>query len=236
MPREGSLRDSLYLSLLVCCGDIYGGYSCFLYADPCGYPPDRSAVIAVVAANYSRSRNWIPVRLSDSVLSLKKPRSSMDRHAIPRPAIDPEDHLGWAVAIAHDVARRYAFRPRSQEEHDLEQIACLTVCSKVLKYDPLYCPVGGDHDGAFRGWCKRDVVSETAREARRIRNGGSYRTRREVRGEALVAAPFSDLDDDDGLVVIDPRPIAEREPPLTETELKPLSAQRLYGRRLARGH
>jgi hypothetical protein len=106
----------------------------------------------------------------------------------------PDSHLDWARRVARRVARAYRLRPRSQEEWELEQAAALAVVRAAGRFDPAFCPPGGDPDGLFRGWCRRDVVQECRREAVRLRNGGSYRTRREGdHDRCVIGRPASDL-------------------------------------------
>jgi hypothetical protein len=131
---------------------------------------------------------------------------------IEKPAsIRLEDHLEWAGG----VARAYAFDRTSQEEHDLKSAAYLAMvrCSRSFNLDRV--PVGGDVGGAFRGFAHRYLQSECRREARRLRNGGTYNTRREHGQPIIVAGPFSDLphhdDGSDCFDVIDHRTEREEE-------------------------
>lgn len=158
----------------------------------------------------------------------------MVRHAPAAAAIDPAAHFAWAADRAREVARRYRLGRGSQEELDLVQVACLTVVRKAGAYQPRLCPPDGDHGGLFRGWAAIDVRSECVRAARRLRNGGTYHTRRETRGVALVATPFSDLARPDGAFDV-PDDCAPDDPCETPAErpLPPIHEPGTYGRRLA---
>lgn len=114
------------------------------------------------------------------------------------PRIDVTNHLDWAAKIARSIAHAYKFVRQSQEEDDLVSIAHLTVVQKAVTFDPEHVPEGGDTGGAFRGWLHPHIVGFCRREARRLRNGGTYYTRREVAGVALVAEQMSEHVTSDG--------------------------------------
>lgn len=105
-------------------------------------------------------------------------------------AVDVTAHLSWAAAVARGVAR--AYRLRGQEAADLEQTAHLTLVRCALAFDAGRVPEAGDAGGAFRGYCHREVQSECRREAARLRNGGTFKTRRRGQG-VLLAIPTSDF-------------------------------------------
>lgn len=115
-----------------------------------------------------------------------------------RDSINVTDHLDWSRGIARGVSRAYRFDRGSQEESDLEQTAMLALVRCGLAFDAERVPVGGDPAGAFRGYAHRELQSECRREARRLRNGGTYRTRREQGKPPVVAGPTSDLEGFDG--------------------------------------
>ena len=48
------------------------------------------------------------------------------------------------------------------------------------------------------GYARPDVLSECQREARRLRNGGTYNTRREEPGMSLMVQMASSIENDDG--------------------------------------
>lgn len=105
-------------------------------------------------------------------------------------ATHPTAHTKWAREIARKVAARYRFARHSQEADDLKSVAVV----ELLKRAPHFIPHPGLDltdptaiENAFRGWMYRYIRSECAREARRMRNGGTYNTRREKIGQALVA-------------------------------------------------
>lgn len=105
--------------------------------------------------------------------------------------INPLDHVEWAKRkIARKVRKRYRFLSDSAEQDDLESVAIVTLYTKVKDFDYSMVPAGGDVVEYFRGWMHQWILSECVREARRLRNGGTYHTRREVRGAALVAEPL----------------------------------------------
>ena len=89
------------------------------------------------------------------------------------------DQMKWARAVARGIRRHYRFLSGSQEEKDLEAVAHLMLCRCAAKFDPSKVPEGGDPVGQFRGWAHPFLRGECQREARRLRNGGTYNTRRE---------------------------------------------------------
>lgn len=107
------------------------------------------------------------------------------------PAVNVTEHLAWAASVARGVARDFKFKRESQEEDDIKSVAALTVVRMAANFDPSRVPAGGDPGGQFRGWVHRSVQGMCKREARRLRNGGTYHTRREVTGVALVAEEMS---------------------------------------------
>lgn len=136
--------------------------------------------------------------------------SPPSRHPeVMNPLIDPVQHLEWAATIAGHVGRRYRFQKDSQERADLVSVAYLTLVRKCRGFRPEMVPAGGDPAGAFRGWVHPTVWKECLREARRLRNGGTYRTRQELSGVALTAEPFGE---DSGMWILDHRD-DEAEPP-----------------------
>jgi hypothetical protein len=116
------------------------------------------------------------------------------------------DHLKWASMIARGVRRAFHFVPGSQEEQELEAVAFLAIVELARKFDDNKVPRGGDRIGAFRGWAAIEVRSRCRREARRLRNGGTYHTRREKAGLALVVERLKD-----GPELIDPRSVVDED-------------------------
>lgn len=114
------------------------------------------------------------------------------------------DHLKWARMIARGVRKAFQFIPGSQEEQDLEATAFLAIVELAKRFDPTKVPPGGDPVGAFRGWAAIEVRCRCQREARRLRNGGTYNTRREIAGRALVVERLIN-----GAELIDPRSLVE---------------------------
>ncbi len=92
-------------------------------------------------------------------------------------AADPTAHVEWARRVARGVAKAFRFAPASQEEAELEGEALLAMVGRSRAY---IHRGGRDPLGAFRGYAYSYVRSQCVREARRIRNGGTYRTRREA--------------------------------------------------------
>jgi hypothetical protein len=80
--------------------------------------------------------------------------------------------------------------PNSQEEADLEATAFLAIVELAKRFDFTKVPPGGDPAFAFRGWIAIEVRCRCRREARRLRKGGTYCTRREKAGRALVVEPL----------------------------------------------
>lgn len=107
------------------------------------------------------------------------------------PTIDVLNHRAWAEGVAIGVARAFRFNSRSQEAADLKAVAVLVLVEKARRFDASKVPPGGDPDGQFRGYCHPDVQGQCRREARRLRNGGTYKTRREAGLPTLVAQPIS---------------------------------------------
>jgi hypothetical protein len=101
-------------------------------------------------------------------------------------AIVVADQMRWARSIARNVRRAYHFLTGSQEEQDLEAMAYLAIVELAGRFEASKVPVGGDPIGAFRGWAAIEVRCRCQREARRLRNGGTYHTRREKSRKAMV--------------------------------------------------
>jgi hypothetical protein len=122
-------------------------------------------------------------------------------------AIVITDHLKWARTIARGVSLAYYFRLGSQEEQDLVATAYLAIVELAARFDATRVAAGGDPNCAFRGWATIEIRCRCNREARRLRNGGTYKTRREKLKKALVIMrlkksndlvdPLSLVDEDD---------------------------------------
>ena len=76
---------------------------------------------------------------------------------------------------------------------DLEQTALLAMVRYAMTFDPSRVPADGDVVGAFRGYAHRELQSECRREARRLRNGGTYRTRREKDRKPIIPESLQDF-------------------------------------------
>jgi hypothetical protein len=88
----------------------------------------------------------------------------------------------------------------SQEEKDLESVAYLALVELARRFDPAKAPAGAATVDAFRGWAAVEVRCRCRREARRLRNGGTYHTRRETGQRAVVVGGLKKARD-----MIDPR-------------------------------
>ena len=132
----------------------------------------------------------------------------------PAAKADLEDFIPWAENIARNVARNYGFIKRSQEEDEIISAAYL---SMIENWAALRPELGTD----FGGYARRDVLSECQREARRLRNGGTYNTRREEPGVSLVVQVASTIENSDGepMDVVDYRAVRE-----IEFDVKPSSS------------
>lgn len=107
--------------------------------------------------------------------------------------LDVTAHLAWAAEVARLIAKEYHFRKKGQEEEDLQAVAFLHLCRAARDYTG--DPADTDH---FRGYAHLRITAEVRREARRLRNGGTYWTRKEQRGEVMDVSALSDLLDRDG--------------------------------------
>jgi hypothetical protein len=121
-------------------------------------------------------------------------------------AISAVEQMRWARSIARRVRRAFQFAVGSQEEEDLDATAYLTIVELAGRFDASKMPAGGDLVGAFRGWAAIEVKCRCQREARRLRNGGTYHTRREKSRESVVIERLQDGPD-----MIDPRTLPHEE-------------------------
>ena len=127
------------------------------------------------------------------MLAISRP----DPDDFPATAIDIIPHITWARAIARGVRRDYRFRTGSPEEQELESTAFLALVKKSLSFTLGRVPPHGNVHDAFRGYASQYIRKECRREAIRLRNGGTYHTRRETDHEPLIALPLdlTDLSD-----------------------------------------
>jgi hypothetical protein len=109
--------------------------------------------------------------------------------------IDPAPHIDWAERVGGSIAAAYRFPPHSADREDVRAYAVLVMVQKAKDYDPARLPPGGDHAKAFRGWCHPTLKSECVREAKRLRNGGTYHTRRDE-SAPVVAVTMSAIGGD----------------------------------------
>jgi hypothetical protein len=127
--------------------------------------------------------------------------------------IEVADHVKWGRMIARGVRQSFHFVKGSQEEEDLEATAFLAIVDLARRFDSAKVPIDGDPIGAFRGWAAIEVRCRCRREARRLRNGGTYHTRREEAGKALVVERLLHLSE-----LVDPRSLVELDEPEPEPE------------------
>jgi hypothetical protein len=116
---------------------------------------------------------------------------------------DMARNIKWAKAIARGIRKHYRFLTASQEERDLEGVALQTMWKCAGKFDPSRVPEGGSFDGAFRGWCHPFIKGDVQREARRLRNGGTYHTRRETGREQVMVEELPWRRDESGSAYVD---------------------------------
>ena len=116
---------------------------------------------------------------------------------IHRPAAEPRDdttarlrELGftdqdiaglwkWLHGKARGIAGFLGFERGSQEEAELSQVAAVELVQCVANFDPAMVPPGGSAVGLLRGYATQFIRPELIREAKRIRNGGTYHSRDE---------------------------------------------------------
>ena len=156
------------------------------------------------------------------------PAPPPDRPAAPAGggAVDPNDHLKWVKAIARGVRADYRFGRGSQEEFDLEQTAAMALCRAAVAFDVETMAARNgiavadvELVGAFRGYASRYVRGECVREARRLRNGGTFHTRRERNADGskkrrieVESADARRTPDGDRVELPDPRTVAPAGP------------------------
>jgi hypothetical protein len=151
---------------------------------------------------------YLPLQCGQMSISyLPSPPDPADANSSsPRVAIQVADHERWARLIARGVRRTFHFKMGSQEEQDLEQTAYLAIVELIERFDPAKIPIGGNPDEAFRGWAAIEVRSRCQREARRLRNGGTYCTRREKNRKPITVERLKN-----GLELVDPRSVVKEE-------------------------
>ena len=134
----------------------------------------------------------------------------------PAPLGKIDDFIPWARNIGRQVAKAYGFLKHSQEEEDVISAAYLRMVDRWAAFEP-------ERGTDFRGFARRDVMSECQREARRLRNGGTYNTRREEPGVSLVVQIASTMDNADGepMDIVDYRAAPEYGQASTNTKTMP---------------
>ncbi len=116
------------------------------------------------------------------------------------------DHMKWAQMIARGVRQAFHFKMGSQEEQDLEATAYLALVELMERFDPSKIPSGVDPNYSFRGWAVLEVRCRCLREAYRLRNGGTYHTRREKAQKRVVVERLINGPD-----MVDPRSLIDDE-------------------------
>jgi hypothetical protein len=114
------------------------------------------------------------------------------------------DHMKWAQMIARGVRQAFHFKMGSQEEQDLEATAYLALVELMERFDPSKIPSGVDPNHSFRGWAVLEVRCRCLREAYRLRNGGTYHTRREKAQKRVVVERLINGPD-----MVDPRSLVD---------------------------
>ena len=122
----------------------------------------------------------------------------------------------WAEAIGRKVSRHFHFREKGQEQDDLVSVAVEMLCDlytrtkdgrwngetgeqEFLSYFKVEkVKAGGSPEGQFRGWAHDWIESECVREAKRLRNAGTYRTTRPENEPAAATNLGDGVDDLEG--------------------------------------
>lgn len=118
-------------------------------------------------------------------------------------------HVKWAKAVARGVRQHYRFLTGSQEEQDLEGVALVQLWRLAGEFDPNRVPEGGSFYGAFHGWAHPFIRGECQRHCRRLRNGGTYNTRKETGRLPVLVEELPRRRGDHGDEYVD---LADREP------------------------
>jgi hypothetical protein len=112
-------------------------------------------------------------------------------------AIDPEPHREWAATIGAAIAGSFDLKGDHVEE--MRNVAVAEMVRKSHQFDEQRAREAANLNGkfkageAFRGWSHPSIQSECRRAAEQLRNGGTYRTRREKGGS--VVARFEEADE-----------------------------------------
>lgn len=110
-----------------------------------------------------------------------------------------EDQLGWVRRIAKKVCKRHRIHGPCELD-DVCQSGAVEMCRVMPRFEPeLPAP---DLEGAFRGYAYLFVKKACEREAERLINGGSYKSRRQVKGAPLIiGVPRSEICTPSGEVI-----------------------------------
>lgn len=119
-------------------------------------------------------------------------------HGACEESIDVIRELKWVYLIARNVANRYFLR----SETDLEDIVSSGTVAMLTALQVFEPPsvLSSDISEAFKGYAHRAVLTACQREAERILNGGTYKTRRRQSGrDPVIVHSFSEYEmtDDD---------------------------------------
>lgn len=104
---------------------------------------------------------------------------------------DATDHLAWCRGIAHGVAQSCGIS--GQDEEDIQSAAVVKLLECGQRFDPARAEMG-EVGGAFRGFAHLQIQAECRREARRMRNGGTYHVRREGEREPVMVQSIGDME------------------------------------------
>lgn len=102
------------------------------------------------------------------------------------PADKHEDWVwGYTRMLAGKFAESLGFHKGGQEHDELQSAAYLVVCADVVPgFDPEQVK-DGNVERVWKQYLKTHVKGEVGREARRLRNGGTYNTRHESDHEPI---------------------------------------------------
>jgi hypothetical protein len=167
-PRGGVTTDAL--RLLLPPGERAVQFTGGLQLDP----DDRLVVALDVAGHRTTGRDFREVVLTLArELALPPP---------PEPTVDPTDPalIDWCDTVSGGIARAFGFAPDSQEGWELKLEGQMELVRRCQQFDPAAVDPGSTAFDAFRGWAHQYIRSQCQREAERLVNGGTYRTRRKT--------------------------------------------------------